>query len=340
VGVLPVTALAALRDGVRRVVQAPAVLLGAWFVTVLVSLPLTVALGESIANHLGASLQADSAAVGVNYEWMQEYAAQASGLGATFRPTIIGFAAVLDNLSALADNVRQPFVISAAAGAYIVLWLFLAGGTIDRYARDRKTRASGFFASCGVFFFRFVRLGVVMWVVYAFLFGLAHPWLFTSVYGKLTANVTVERSAFFIRVALYAVFGLVLGAFNLLFDYAKVRAVVEDRRSMTGALAAAVQFIRHNAAASVTLYLLDFALFAIAVGLYAAIAPNAGGSGWLVWAAFAIGQFYILARLAVKLVFWSSETALFQGRLAHAHYVARPERAWPDSPEAEAINYP
>jgi len=298
---------------------------------------LAVAVGGSIAEHLGGSLEADSAATGVNYDWMQEYAAQASGLGATFRPTIIGFAAVLDNLSSFLDNARQPIAISAAAGAYIVLWLFLTGGMIDRYARDRKTHASGFFASCGVFFFRFVRLGVVMWIVYAFLFGFVHPWLFTSVYGKLTANVTVERSAFFIRVALYVLFGLVLGGFNLLFDYAKVRAVVEDRRSMTGALAAAAQFIRHNRAASVTLYVLNFALFAVAIGLYAAIAPSAGGSGWLVWAALAIGQLYILARLAVKLVFWSSETALFQGRLAHARYVARPEKAWPESPEVEAI---
>ena len=55
------------------------------------------------------------------------------------------------------------------------------------------------------------------------------------------------------------------------------------------------------------------------------------------WWAFGIGQVYILARLWVKLTFWASATALFQARLAHAGYVARPEPAWPDSPAAEAI---
>jgi len=36
-------------------------------------------------------------------------------------------------------------------------------------------------------------------------------------------------------------------------------------------------------------------------------------------------------------VFWASETALFQGRLAHAGYVAAAKPVWPDSPAAEAI---
>ena len=48
------------------------------------------------------------------------------------------------------------------------------------------------------------------------------------------------------------------------------------------------------------------------------------------WIGFAIGQLYILGRLWVKLVFWASETALFQSRLAHAGYIARPQPVWPD----------
>jgi hypothetical protein len=331
------TPFAALRDGARRVNRAPAILAGVWLLTVCVSLPLALTLRGAIEQQLGASLEADAAANGVNYDWMQEFGAQATGIGVTFQPTIIGFAAVLDNVSGLLDNVRRPVVIVGAAAAYVLLWLFVAGGVIDRYARDRPTRASGFFASCGVFFFRFLRLGAAMWIVYAVLFAVVHPWLFDRVYPRMIREVTVERTAFFVRVALYAAFGLALAAFNVLFDYAKVRAVVEDRRSMAGALVSAVQFLRRNARAAIGLYLADFVLFLLAVALYAAVAPNAGGSGSLVWAGFALGQLYILARLWVKLVFWASETALFQSRLAHAQYVAAPQPVWPDSPEAEAI---
>lgn len=327
----------AWREGMRRVNRAPAIVAGVWVLTFLVSLPLALVLRGTIAQHLGASLAAETAATGVNYDWMQEFADQATGVAVTFRPTILGFGAVLDNLSGFLDNARRPIVIIGAASAYIALWIFFAGGIIDRYARDRATRAHGFFAAAGVFFFRFARLAVVMWLVYAFLFGYLHPRLFDRLYPRLTDDLTVERTAFLVRVGLYLLFGVLVAAVNLIFDYAKVRAVVEDRRSMLGAIVAAGRFVSRNLGATATLYLANFALFLLAVGAYALVAPGAGGLGWSLWLGLAVGQLYVLARLWVKLVFWSSSTALFQGRLAHARYVATAAPVWPESPSAEAI---
>jgi hypothetical protein len=329
--------MSAWRDGMRRVERAPAILAGVWLMTLALSLPLALALRGMLAQHLGGSLAADTAASGVNGDWMQEFSDQATGLGVTFKPTVIGFGAVLDNLSAFIDDTSRPIVIVGAAGAYLVIWLFLAGGIIDRYARDRPTRAAGFFAASGVFFFRFLRLGAVMWIVYGFLFGYMHPWLFGDLYPRMTHDVTVERTAFFARLALYIVFGAVLAACNLIFDYAKVRAVVEDRRSMIGAIAAALRFVEHHYAGAVGLYLADVGLFAAVVAMYGLLAPGAGGAGLSMWLALIVGQIYVAARLWVKLVFWASETALFQSRLAHAGYVAKAAPVWPESPMAEAI---
>jgi hypothetical protein len=333
----PTTAFSAWRDGVRRVAAAPAIVVGVWLATALVSLPLTLSIRAELMTHLGSSLAAESAAQGVNYEWMQEFVDQATGLGTTFRPTIIGFGAVLDNLSAFMDAVPRPVIVIGAAGAYILIWLFLAGGIIDRYARGRPTRAHGFFSASGGLFFRFLRLALVMAVVYGILFGIVHPWLFDRLYTRLTRNLDVERTAFMIRALLYLVFGLVLAAANVIFDYAKVRIVVEDRRSALAALMAAIHFIRRDAASAVGVYALNVLLFAVVVGIYAVVAPRAGGTGWMMWVGFAIGQLYVVGRLCVKLIFWASETSLFQSRLAHAGYVATPAPAWPDSPTAEAL---
>jgi hypothetical protein len=329
--------LVALRDAIARVNRAPAILVGMWALTLLVSLPLTLALRGMLADHLGRSLAADTAAASVNYDWMQEFADQATGLGVTFKPTIIGFGAVLDNLSAFIDNMPRPVVVVGAASAYLILWLFAAGGILDRYARDRAIGSHGFFSASGVFFFRFLRLAVVQWLVYAFLFGYLHAWLFDRLYPRITHEVTVERTAFFVRLALYGVFGLLVSACMLIFDYAKVRAVVEDRRSMLGAIRSALGFIERNYAAAVGLFILNLTMFAVIVGLYALVVPGAGGDGPSIWIGFAIGQIYIAARLWMKLVFWASETALFQSRLAHAGYVARPVPTWPESPAAEAL---
>jgi hypothetical protein len=293
---------------------------------------------DALATDLGSSLAAESAADGVNYQWMQEFAAHATGLGVTFKPTILGFAAVLDTLSGFLDRERQPALVAAAAALYIGIWIFLAGGIIDRYARERSVGAHGFFAACGVFFFRFVRLGAIMAVVYGVLFGWVHPWLFGDVYPRLTRELTVERDAFLIRVLLYAAFGAALGVCTLVGDYAKVRAVVEDRRSMIGAIQSAVRFIARNFRAAVGLYALDLMLFGLVLAGYGIVAPAGGFGRWSMILAFALGQVYIAARLWVRLVFWASETALFQGRLAHAGYVAAAAPVWPESPSAEALS--
>jgi hypothetical protein len=331
------TLVQAFRDGIRRVNSAPVLLLGVWVMTLLVSLPLTFAMRSELAQHLDASLEADAAASGVNHDWMQEFRGRASGLGTTFSPTIIGFGAILDNLSAFVDQERRPLLIVCAAAVYLALWTFVTGGLIDRYARDRNTRVEGFLWASAVHAVRFLRLGLVAALVYGLLFRVVHPWLFGTLFRELTDDLTAERSAFFLRLALYVLFAIALAGCNLVLDYAKVRIVVEDRRSVLAALSGAVRFLRRNGGAAAALYLADAALFAAVLALYAAVAPGAGSSGWPMWLGFGIAQVYLLARLWVKLVFWASETALFQGRLAHAGYVAAARPIWPDSPAAEGF---
>ena len=329
--------LNAWRDGIRRVNSAPALLAAAWALTLVVMAPMAAAMRSLLARHLGASLTADTAASGVNYDWMQEFSDQAAGLGVTFKPTIIGFGAVADNLSAFLDNIERPVVIVAAASVYVLLWIFVAGGIIDRYARDRPTHAAGFFTASGVFFFRFLRLGVLQAIVYSALFNTLHPLLFERLYPRLTHDLTVERTAFLLRVALYLVFGALVAVCVTVFDYAKVRAIVEDRRSMLSAAVEGIRFVRRNPADAATLFLLNFGSFVGVVGLYAALVPAVAGTGVSMWLAVMMAQLYLLARLWVKLVFWASETALFQSRLAHVGYVSRPEARWPESPQAEQI---
>ena len=303
----------ALFEGIGRVARAPAILAGVWLVTILVSLPLTLGVRAMIAQHLGSSLAADTALSGVNYDWWQEFSDQATGPGVTFTPTIIGFGAVLDNLSAFLDDEHRPVIIVSFASAYILIWIFLAGGIIDRYTRG--ARGSGeFFGACGRFFGRFLRLAVMMWIVYAFLFAYMHRWLFDRLFTSMTRDLSVERTAFLARVALYLVFGLVFAGCNLIFDYTKVRTVVEDRRSMLAAVPAAVRFIRKNYTSAVGLYAADFALFVLVLACYALVAPGAGSGGWSLWIGFAVSQIYIVLRLFVKLVFWASETALVEAR--------------------------
>ena len=323
----------ALLDGLMRVKRAPWLVIGVWLSTIVLALPLALVLQEQIGAHLGTSMAAQTAADGVNFDWWNEFLAQTSGVGASFVPAILGFAAVMKNISTVADVTAMPTVIAIAVTMYLLLSMFLAGGILDRLARDHDLGAGAFFSACGVYFVRFIRLGAIAAVVYWALFGPYHTWLFDEVYPALTADITVERTAFFIRLGLYAAFAVPLFAFNILFDYAKIRAVVEDRRSMLGAIVASWRFMRRHPIAVWAVYKINAFVFLLVIGLYYLIAPGASADTL----AFAIGQLYIVLRVIVRLLFAASQTALFQGRLAHAGYVARPIPKWPDSPAAEAI---
>jgi hypothetical protein len=323
-------------DGARRVLRAPAVWFGAWLVTLAVGFPLALVLRRLIADHLGGSLAAEPAA-GVNWEWWQEFQRQATGLGATFGPSVLGFASVLRHISDLLDNAALAPVLAGAVGAWLIVWSFLSGGMLDRYARNRQTWASGFFAACGTHFFRLARLGVVAVAAYYAIFAWVSPFVFEELWDRLTRDLDVERTAFMLAASMYVVLGVLLLAVSILFDYARVRIVVEDRRSALGALAASLRFVRRHPGKVASLYAVNTFAFLVLAGFYALVAPGAWGPGPWQWVAFAIGQAWILARVWVKLTFYASAISLFQRELAHADYVATAIPEWPESPAVEAI---
>ena len=317
--------------------SARAIVAGVFVATLLTALPLALTMRGLIEAHLGRSAMADRAADGVNYDWWQEFTSQATGVGTTFTPSVIGFAATLDNVSSLLDGQRETLPVLAALATYLLVWTFLSGGILDRYARQRPLRAHGFFAAAGVFFWRFLRLALVSGLGYWFLFTSVHGWLFDDLYPRMTRDLAVERTAFAWRAGLYAVFVLLLAMTTVIFDYARIRTVVEDRRSAIGALLAALAFIGRNPGRVTGLYALNALTFLAVIAIWAVAAPGAGGAGAGMWLSFAVSQLYVLARLLVKLQFLASETALFQARLAHAAYTAAPPPLWPESPAAEAI---
>jgi hypothetical protein len=328
-------ALAVVGDGLWRVLSAPAVLAGAWALTLLAALPGAVLVHDAVARDIGASMAATSGEGGVNWTWWEEFAGRQPATAGTLGPSVIGFAAVLRNASDLLDGRLPSGPLAGVLALHVLAWTFLAGGALDRYARRRAVGAAPFFAACGVFFWRFLRLGALALAAYAFLFLVVHGWLFDDLFPRLTRDVASERMAFAWRVLLYAVFLVLLGGVAVVFDYARVRAVVEDRRSMVGALGAGARFVRRHLAAAATVFGVHLALLVAAAAVYALTSPGAAAP---VGAALLAGQLYLIVRLTVRLSVYASAVALFQDRLAHAAYTAAPPHQWPEAPAVEAIS--
>jgi hypothetical protein len=213
-------------------------------------------------------------------------------------------ASAIDPMPALVSVISD-----AGMWAHAALITFLLGGVMDRLARDRATASFGFFGASGLFFFRFLRLALVtVPACYA---------LLIVIYPRLPGSPTINTIVLIV----------LLSALHLLFDYAKIRMVVEDRRSALGALAAASRFVRRNPLATIALAVLNGGLAAATWWLAASFTIGTTAAIYTSW----------LARALLRLVFIASALSLFQSRLAHTGYTARPVATWPDSPAAEAV---
>ena len=255
---------------------APVLTLGILSATFLTALPLGIALQGELARHLGSSLEAERAESAWNSIWAGEFRlAGVPDRRARSRTRSSDSAERSPALSGFVDAESLDPTIAAVVAGYVGLWVFLSGGILDRLARGRPVRPFAFFAACGAYFVRFVRLAVVIGPCYWLLFAKLHPWLFGTLYDRCTRDLDAEQQVVAVRVALYLVFVSLLVAVNLVADFAKVRAVVEDRRSAISALGAALRFIRRRPARVLGLYLLNILAAAV---VSAPLAADGAGS--------------------------------------------------------------
>ncbi len=247
------------------------------------------------------------------------------------------YAAITRSIAGWAMEVTGPTVAAAAnliigqsnliimglLASYFGVWIFLWGGVLDRLARNRPVGGAAFFSACGEYFPRFLRLAVIVGAAYWALFRIARA---AHLPTALTTDSFTGPGGWIVVVLV-----LVLILIAVIEDFAMVRAVVEDRHSMVGALVASARFVRRRPLAVAGLYLLNVAtLVAFVVGWRSLpTLPNSV----LLAALIAL----LFARLGIRLAWAAGEVVLFQQALAHLEYTAAPLPIWPDSPAAEAI---
>ena len=204
---------------------------------------------------------------------------------------------------------------TATLALLFLIWVFLAGGIIDRLARDTRSPARRFFAACGACFGPLVRLSLVMLGVYAALLTWIEP-------AMARAVETASETA---RMALFGGLAMLIFAIALVFDYARVRLVIEDRRSAIGAVAASLRLIRAWPGRVLAAQALFWLLLVVWVWTRAFIDPLSTSSGAHVLTA---GDIFL------KLGLVGTQCAIYQRVLASAGWVARADQRWPDEPRA------
>ena len=325
----------AFADGWRRVWHAPWIVVG-----ILAALYLFSLTRPPVATHLAVLAHLADRALGEDAErtagMAGVFSADTGGLGWIFIHELFAFGGVSAHVAGFAEEMftglrPAPWLMGLTAASLLpwILWTFFSGGILDRLARDRPLRSQAFFGSCGVFFFRFLRLGLLLALTYWALFRWIYPLLLDDTLRALAGATAVDPAV--IQTSLEAIFVAALVFVSITADVAKVRIVIEDRRSAIGSLAAAARFIRRRFWRTLGVYVLQGLVFVGVAAVWLWIAESGVGFEPALFATF------VVIRTVSKLAVMASMTSLFQASLAHAGYTAAPEPVWPDSPAAEAM---
>src|SRR5436190_13660377 len=126
-----------------RVFASPLIVAAAVVAMLLITAPFAAMVGNEVQSALSNQQPISRDAGEIDPEWWFEYRQHAQGLVATFTPAIIGFAAPLDNLSALLDGTRRPLAMIGPFLLALVVWAFLWGAALERFANGAARH--GFF---------------------------------------------------------------------------------------------------------------------------------------------------------------------------------------------------
>jgi hypothetical protein len=300
----------ALLQGIADVVRAPLLLIGVAVIMLMTALPFAGVIQSRLQASLSVQPHVNLDEIEIDPEWWMEFRRHARGLAATFTPAVLGFAATLDGISNLLDGKSIPMPLIAPLMLSIAVWALLWGGVLERFRAGHGLGVAGFVRAGAAHFIPFAFIAVSAAVTNLLLFMTVHKLLFGPVHSALVAMTHTERDAFLVRVLLYAIFFALIAAVSLVADYARVAAVSRRVARPFEMLRLSFGFVRRHAGAVAVLFLMTGLIF-MAITIAYGTLEVVGGSQVGGWRAIAIGQAYVLVRLAIRLTFAASELRLF-----------------------------
>ncbi len=299
-------------SGFGRVLRSPFILLALWAFNFLFALPLAYSVHDELQDSFGHHPHVQQRMLqGFDSEWEARFSGD--GVAGTFDAGVTGAGAPLTSLEGwLTGELFTEFPMLLAIGvAYVLGWLVLLGGTLDRFVNPlERSGFKRFFGAGGRYFFRFTRLaalsGVLYWLIYRLSRG-AFELLEDS-----TLEVTVEGTVLFYSTLIWGGTALLLTFVHMAFGYAKIATVVGQRKSMFLAALHGLGFVLRNPGRTFAVYYGLLVISGLLLFAYGTFAPGATQSTVraIVWA-FTASQLFLFAKLWMRLWLLAGQTSLY-----------------------------
>ncbi len=266
---------------------------------------------------LGSGFYREKLVESLDYDWLTLFQDRVTGFASTFSPAVMGVGPFVRNLQALLDGKLSDFPVTllALGGTYVVLNSFLLSASLASFTLDPKgATIREFFRNGGGFFGRMIRLTILVFLTFWFL----NAWVgepLGALIRYISADALQETSVFYWQNARFVLLLLLFLFVNMVFDYARIKTIVEDRTSIILAFLSALTFCITYARPALAFYLLITGL-----GLFWMVVYSVGESlmhqqHWLAILVVVLWQqLYMVGRLSVKLLFYTSQLHFYLDR--------------------------
>jgi hypothetical protein len=320
--------------GIARVSRTKRMIFFAWFVNVVIAMPLALPVLTQLDGYLRNTVMDEKIVQKMDAAWAESYRAdmENSEFLRALDYTVFGYAPFVNHLDMQMNgtfirtlggflydfffkweiNGASTSLLFLMSLLYVCVNSFLSGAFIGVYSKEYPFSFTEFLTEGARYFGKFFRITLVALLVYFLFFNLVVDGINSSIarWTRAEASETVPYTYYMIRnVVVLFLFSIL----SMIFDYARVRMVVDDRASSLAASAAGTKFAVMNVRSTYGLYLLLSFVGFIFIALYAIIEkviPQ--DSYWPLLFLFVLQQGYMLARFWLKAGFYACQTRLYQ----------------------------
>ena len=326
--------VSAFKQGIAQVSRTKRMVFFAWCVNVVITMPLALPVLSQLDGYLRNTVMDEKILQRMDGAWADSYRADMENsefqralgysifgyapfvnhlemqMNGTFIKTLGGF--LYDFFFRWEINGASTSLLFLLSLLYVCANSFLSGAFIAVYSKEYPFSFTEFLTEGARYFGKFFRIALVALLIYFLFFNLVVDWINNSIvrWTQAEASETVPYTYYMIRnVVVLFLFSFL----SMIFDYARVRMVVDDRASSLAASAAGTKFAVTNARSTYGLYLqlclIGFALIAFYAVIESVIPQD---SYWPLLFLFVLQQCYMLARFWLKACFYACQTRMYQ----------------------------
>ena len=299
--------------GFVRMTQCSGLVVAMWLLVLLAALPFAAVMEDTIRTDIGSSLIHEDLREGLDLGWLEEFHHRRGGLAGALQPVRVSPAMAFETLELWLNGgwVTENRGLAAAGGLFLIVWILVQGGILTHLASpELRFGWSTFLAAGGSYFFRFLRLALLMGVAYYGVYKLAY-WMFPAI-DRWTRDVTVEKTVLGYHLGGLVIVAILMALVHLVADFARIATVREKRRSMILAVVRSARQVARHPLQSMGVFAVMILMLGLLQLVYYWLAPGIGGGSPLaLLVAFGIGQVYLMIRWAIRIARYGAEIALF-----------------------------